>query len=538
MGGSSRLASGKRLMRALPLLVVPVMLVALGNTAAGGASVDRSAPADAALRPAPTTPALGGTSGVSSQPHDARNYTRSINLQDRIAAPALPAGYVLEDTIVSNSNPNLKNTDTQSDSEPFLAINPANPNEIVITGFSSSWSGNGNAALFRSTNGGSTWTKAFSIPRPTGVTVGSGCPCDQVMDFDRSRRLLGTFLNEAGGSGDVYTGSTTNASSASAWRWKAVSGVAQKTDNPGADNADQPWLRVTRSPSNASLDNAFVAYDDFSARQLRVSVSRAANPPSFVATRAVGVVSCCVNPGTRLAPNHGNGTMYVVYQYALGTNTNGSVRVQYALNRSTDGGSTWSLNGFAQGVVVAEADSNQPTPKFGTVNALLGGVDSVNVDPTTGDVYVVYGIRDPSTGNNRLAIVRLGNNGSGGLKIISNVYMTGQVRAAIPSVAVASNGTIGVLYDTFDGFNAAGFPVFSAHLAQSNNHGLAFSDVKLVAFASPAKDNGDPRQRVLGDYQALRVVGNTFYGTFTANGAQFGRGSSNTDAIFLKAPAK
>lgn len=486
----------------------------------------------------PSTAAPRGSSGTSSQPHDAHNYTRPINGSDRVAALALPAGYVLKDTIVSNTNPNLKNTDTQSDSEPYLAVNTANPSEIVITGFSGSWSSNGNAPVFRSTNAGSTWTKVFSIPRPTGVAVGSGCPCDQVLDFDRSSRLLGTFLNEAANSGDVYTGSTTNAGSASAWRWKTASGVAKKTDNPGAGNADQPWLRVTRSPTNPSLDNAFVAYDDFSASQLRVSVSRASNPPSFVATRAVGNVSGFVNPGTRLGPNPGNGTMYVVYQYATQQNADGSVHVLYGLNRSTDAGNTWSLNGSSTGVVVAEADSNQPTPKFGTVNALLGGVDSVNVDPSNGNVYVVYGVRDPSTGNNRLAIVRMGSNGSGGLKILSNQYLTGQVRAAIPSVAVASNGTIGVLYDTFDGFNAAGFPVFSAHLAQSTDRGLTFADVKLLAFASPAKDNGDPRQRVLGDYHALRVVGTTFYGTFTANGAQFGRSSSNTDAIFLEAPAK
>ena len=80
--------------------------------------------------------------------------------------------------------------------------------------------------------------------------------------------------------------------------------------------------------------------------------------------------------------------------------------------------------------------------------------------------------------------------------------------------------------------------MFSAHLAQSTDHGLTFSDVKLLAFASPAKDNGDPRQRVLGDYQSLRSVGNNFYGTFTANGVQFGRTTSNTDAIFVKAPAR
>ena len=41
--------------------------------------------------------------------------------------------------------------------------------------------------------------------------------------------------------------------------------------------------------------------------------------------------------------------------------------------------------------VVAAGTTVQPTPKFGTVNALLGGIDHAAVDPTTSSVFVVYG---------------------------------------------------------------------------------------------------------------------------------------------------
>jgi hypothetical protein len=84
---------------------------------------------------------------------------------------------------------------------------------------------------------------------------------------------------------------------------------------------------------------------------------------------------------------------------------------------------------------VATADSTQPQPKFGTVNALLGSVDHVAVDPATGDVYVVYGNRDAG-GNNRLAIRPLFDNGTGGLTIRpENFVVNGTVQAALPSVA-------------------------------------------------------------------------------------------------------
>jgi len=54
---------------------------------------------------------------------------------------------------------------------------------------------------------------------------------------------------------------------------------------------------------------------------------------------------------------------------------------------------------------VATANSTQATPKFGGVNALLGGVLHAAVDPTNGDLYYVYGNRD-AAGTIVLAIRR------------------------------------------------------------------------------------------------------------------------------------
>jgi hypothetical protein len=461
----------------------------------------------------------------------------------------LPAGYSLADVIVANTDANLVNTDFQGDSEPSLAVNAANTNQLAAYTFSSGWL-SGNAALWHSSDGGVTWTKRFTWPAPTGVANSDqNCPCDVTLDYDRSSRLFGTSLNAAdlgGGvhTGDIYTGVSTDPTSAAAWSWYAPGGIAQKTDNlnaAGSHDADQPWIRINRDPTTSSQDNAYVAYDDFTAspQTIRVAAALGSAPPNFVRDAVPGVQGGFgVNPGTRLAADHANGTMYVLWQYATGQNLDGSKAISYALNRSTDGGVTWTLNGNAGGTVVAAANSNQPTPKFGTVNALLGGVDAVSVDPSNSDVYVVYGTKDGATGNNRLGVRRLTANGTGGLTIGSEHFVTGQVQAALASVAVASNGTIGVLYDTYDGTDAGGFPVFSVHLAQSTDHGTSFTDVLLVTFSSPAKDNSNTRQRILGDYQQLRSVGTTFYGIFGANGAAFGRSVANIDPIFLKAPAQ
>jgi hypothetical protein len=349
--------------------------------------------------------------------------------------------------------------------------------------------------------------------------------------------MSATFLLGNNNGFNVYSGTTSNPNDGSQWNWLLSGGVAQRTNQFGVNNADQPWLLVNGDPVSPVQDDVYVDYDDFSgAPDMRVAVAYGTDPPDFTTDNLDGFSTGYINPGHRMAVDHRSGAVYSLFQQcvlACGTNVK---TINFLLNRSLDGGMTWGLNGSSTGVVVATGQSTQPTPKFGTVNALLGGIDHVAVDPRTGDVYVVYGNIDSNTGNQRLSIVRLTDDGKGGLKIGPSFYVTGQVDAALPSVAVArdAKGSVGVLYDTYDGMDQSGFPIFSAHLAMSFDRGMTFQDVTLETFLSPAKDNGNQRQRVLGDYQQLKSVGSGFYGVFTGNGVPFGRPFSNTDPIFFK----
>jgi hypothetical protein len=134
--------------------------------------------------------------------------------------------------------------------------------------------------------------------------------------------------------------------------------------------------------------------------------------------------------------------------------------------------------------------------------------DHAAVDPNNGDDYYIYGNRDAGTGNDRLAIRRIQDDGGGGVTVGPENFVTGQAEAAIPAVAVASDGTVSVFYYTFDGFS---FPIFSARLAQSTDQGVTFSHQVLLTFLSSAADNGNSRQPVLGDYMQMKAVGTCFY---------------------------
>ena len=355
--------------------------------------------------------------------------------------------------------------------------------------------------------------------------------------------MSGTFLIS-----DIFSGITTNPASAPAWNWLVIGGVTQTTNFnnlPPPAGVDQPWLLVNIDPMIPTQENVYDAYDDFTngnncvgdACNERVSVSYGVNPPNFTADNQSGTATGSINPGHRLATDPRNGFVYSLFQRNIAPGAGGSKNIDYMLNRSTDGGATWSLNGMAGGIIVANGDSTQPTPKFGTVNALLGGVDHAAVDPNNSDVYYVYGNRDAGTGNDRLAIRRIQDDGGGGVTVGPEHFVTGQAEAAIPSVAVASDGTVGVFYYTFDGFSPDSFPIFSAHLAQSSDQGVTFSDQVLLTFLSSATDNGDSRQRVLGDYMQMKAVDSCFYGAFTGNGVPFGRPFANHDPIFFRACA-
>jgi uncharacterized repeat protein (TIGR01451 family) len=444
----------------------------------------------------------------------------------------IPGGFIV-DAVVSNTDPNLTNTDTFNDGETSIAVNPESPGEIVMTAFSGSWGAN--APVWHSTDGGNIWTKQFTVPAPPGIAAG-GCPCDQAVDYGRNDQMSGTFLISGNGGFDVFSGTSTNPASSAAWNWLVIAGVTQMTNNlvPSSfGNTDQPWLLVNRDPTTATQDNVNAAYDDFSGGpDMRVAVSYGVDPPNFTVDNQSGTSTGGINPGHRLAVDPRNGFVYSLFQRCVGNCGGDPKNIDFMLNRSTDGGATWTLNGMAGGIIVANANSTQPTPKFGTVNALLGGVDHATVDPNNGDVYYVYGNRDGGTGNDRLAIRRIQDNGGGGVTVGPENFVTGQVEAAIPSVAVLSNGTVGVFYYTFDGLSG-GIPSFSAHLAQSSDQGVTFSDQVLLTFLSSATDNGNNRQRVLGDYMQMKAVSNCFFGSFTANGVPFGRPFANHDPIFF-----
>ena len=536
-------------------LALPALLAwpALAPAAAAQPAL-AAQPAPAAM---PSARAMGVPAGPPERPGDAppdrTSYQRPLAAgEDRQAITQTVVAGTMVDLVVAAG---LGASDTFGDQETSIAVDPNDSNHITVSAFSGSWGSF--APLWVSTDGGITWAKQFTLSEPPGQPDASGCPCDQTFDYGRSSPILfGTVLGVGNSDEPTWSGSTTDPTSASAWQWLTSAGVA--ADASHTTFSDQPWLMVDRDPDLATQDDVYVAYTDYGASPPadHVAVSLGASPPSFPSSQdaIVGTSSgtgFLASGAIRVATDPNSGTVYAAWEDVVSLDTGDCAKnLTFRLSRSTDHGQTWTLDN-ATSLVVAVQQSDEGWPddpnqaptachghveKFGTVNALLGGSEAIAVDPGNGDLYYAFHARDGATGNNRLSVSRLTADGAGGLMVAQTTFLTGQVQAALPSVAVAQNGAVGVLYDVYNGI-VSGFPQFATHFATSADHGATWNDQTLVTFLSPVNDNGDRRQRVLGDYQQVKAVGNTFYAAFPANGAAFGRSTSNVDPVFYKVAA-
>jgi hypothetical protein len=421
--------------------------------------------------------------------------------------------------------------------EPSIAVNPTDPNKIVVATFAygvfmQAPPGDTLSSVWYSTDGGADWGIRFPILSQTPAPGQRG-PNDQTIAYDGNGVLHAVFLtyNMSGGPAlNIYHGTTAdpnadgvNGRPANAWHWDPNTvNLYLKSIN----HADQPWLALSND------GHAYVAYGSYDdsgkngsgSLQVRVSAS-ADNGANFTADNIIissnnGGFPDSANPGVRLATDK-VGDVYSIYGYgdppfpSHGQITN----MHYRLNMSSDGGQTWNFTDSgdkAGGLVIDDGLSLQIGSSFGGVDRLTGDISAIAADPTGAHVYAVYGKED-TTGTDRLYLAEFHPDGFGGLVERGNPIafsVLGQ-RSALPSIAVTDNGTVAVQYDTFTDADGQ----FHVHLAVSTDQGQSFTDQDLYDFTASGVPYAFPGQaRLFGDYQDLIALGNAVYGTFAGRG--------------------
>ena len=401
--------------------------------------------------------------------------------------------------------------------EPFIAVNPLNTSQVVVSGFGFSSPG---ANYYYSTDTGATWGARFAVTTPiAGVRV----PNDQVFAYDKNGLLHAIMLGSdtaTGNNTNIYHGSTTNPNNdgffgrpATNWTWTLNAGQSNAINVNGRNTADQPWLAI-------SGNNIFAAYDTFQAgveERIVKSTDLGATFNSDFAVSRGGQISTTTNPGLRIAAD-GAGNVYSVF--GIGTASVGGVAtVTWRLNRNTD---FTNSNAGPGGLIVDTGQSAQIGSSFGNINELRGNTTAIAVTQDGSHVYVVYGKRDGANVD-RLYLAEFHPNGVGGLIATAPVVFSPVgLAAALPSVTVTANGTVAIEYDTYNPLTGN----FDIHYATSVNNGQTFTDTIIDTFTTPGAPNTPAfpdRTRMLGDYQFLTSVGDTVFGTFA------GRGNVNTN---------
>ena len=410
---------------------------------------------------------------------------------------------------VVNMIPRTLSAESGQDSEPNIAVDPANPLRIVATAFTRDPANGPLAPVFVSTDGGASWQLRTIVPGgPITKDITIGFP-------DRGGTLYAGILRDS----DRHMNVLRTADPFS------LTPMTRLDDR--AKEEDQPWLSAATVPSGSESgqDRVYIGHNDGSAGSRTASVelslnARTAPQPAGFGTHQVERRTTAGQDGAPIRTAvHPSGTIYTCFQRYTSRPTLFSFIMDVIVVRDDDWGR--GSNPFADlvgpdglaGVAVA-------TDRFGPLDAHSGplgqeriGIDlSIAVDPTARRrIIVAWADRvGGPTGTDWTIHVRQsetsGQTWSDDVRTITN--------GKNPALAVNARGHIGLLFQQLVGIGAAERWVTQLEVTGDAWAGSPTAMVLHTALASSPPRDGFP---YIGDYIRLLAVGNDYYGVFSGS---------------------
>jgi hypothetical protein len=408
-------------------------------------------------------------------------------------------------TTVVNMIPNSLSGETNQDSEPNLAVNPANPLQIVASAFTPDPMGGPNAPIYVSSDGGNTWTLNSIVPSPSTTA-------DMTLRFSASTN-------------DLYAGILRSSDIAFlALRTGDFLSSTIMTTLESRGNEDQPFTQATTvaDGADAGKDRVYIGHNDFnvdgSTASLDFSLNAAIDSPTFSTVRLEARTSALTPFGNRqdgpqIRPAiHSDGTIYAAFYGWRTYDSNNLVTSDVVITRDDNWGTgsnpfTALVDG-GDGVSGMRVATNiQFTWDKYLGQERTGGDLSIAVDPNNSStVYLAWADQQPA--GYTLHVCRSTDRGvtwSGNLRTIVN--------ATNPALAINNNGQVGFLYQQVTG--PAGNQRWETHLQRTADGGITWGDLLLATV--PADTPAATFDPYLGDYEYLMAIGTDFYGIFCAN---------------------
>jgi len=406
--------------------------------------------------------------------------------------------------LVVNMIPFAQSGETNQDSEPNLAVNPANPDQIAGSAFTPDPLGGPNAPIFVSSDGGNTWALNSIVPSNAGSATG-----DITLRFATTSGILYAGILRRPGSLRLNILRTTNFLGAS-----TMTVLVDRTGN----GVDQPYVQA----ATAGTDRVYVGDNDFNAASGRTatidqSLDGAIAAPIFNSIRIESrVTSGQDGPPIRPAV-HPDGTVYAVF-YGWRAFTGSQATADVVIVRDDNWGSgatpfsalTDPSDGLAGRLVVT--GRTVPWANFSTFGQerFVGSNITIAVDPRNSSVvYVAWADRVGAT-DYTLHVRRSGDRGAtwsaADIRTITN--------ATNPALAINSRGVVGFLYQQLTGSGAS--QRWQTHLERTSDD-WATAATDLILADVPANAPAVTFIPYIGDYVHLMAVGKDFYGIFSAN---------------------
>jgi hypothetical protein len=455
------------------------------------------------------------------------------------------AGSGFTATVVSGSNP-FENCSLgmapgatvylDAEVEPWVAVNPANPNNIIGAWQQDRWSDGGAHGLVAgySTNGGKTWGIS---PLPFSTCADATVPYNRASDPwisigpDGTAYTISISFNGEDPKNAVYAatstdgGKTWNNNTAlirdDAPNYQFFNDKESVTADPvKAGFAYATWDRLegpTDNPRGSLHTRAYTAPTYFS---MTTDGGRTWSTPKVIVPTKQNQQTI----GNQIVVDPATGTVYDFFDWITTPN---NYPYHVAFVKSTDGGATWTPP-----QIIAELRTAYVTdPNTGQFIRTGDIIPEPAIDPATGKLYVVW--QDSRFNSGQYDEVAISSSSDGGTTWSAPVPVnTPAGRPAFtPSVGVNSRGMVGVTYYDFRNLQAGNTSTLPTDywFTSSKDGGATFGGETHLAGPFDMLTAPYASGYFTGDYEGLAVAGKSFVPFFVA--ANSGNTGNRTDVL-------
>jgi hypothetical protein len=412
--------------------------------------------------------------------------------------------------LVVNMIPKSLSGEDNQDSEPTIAVNPANPLQIAASAFTPDPAGSGRAPIYVSTDGGNTWTLNAIVP---STVADRSATADITVAFGSSSNVL-----YAGIIRFPIINDRTRLNILRTSNFQSTTTMQVLEDRTG-QGVDQPYVQAATVASgpDKGKDRVYVGDNDFNAPGGKTAtIDQSLNGASAGATFKKIRIEARVTPGQdgpSVRPAlHPDGTVYAAFHaWRSFDGTTGQGTADIVVLRDDHGGT-----GSSQFSDLIDPNDNKAGmrvvrgAKFNFDGFLgqqrTGGDVAITVDPTNRkNVYLAYNDDQPG-GIYGLHLFKSTDAGQ-----TWTADFRPMLRNALnPGLAVNSDGKLGFLYQQLTGTGTARTWITKFEILKPNGT----SETVFVLHQAP--DGRPPKQfdPYLGDYLHLAAVGKDFYGVF------------------------